>query len=72
MIALLVLFGVLGAAAVSLIVVLARRTYAPTETGEGLLIEQEARQRAHYSRSTFNSQVVHNSTPTMRDSHHRP
>ncbi|AEN14253.1 MULTISPECIES: hypothetical protein [unclassified Streptomyces] len=71
MIALLVLFGVLVAVAVSLVVVLLRRKHAPTETAEGLLIEQEARLRAHHSRVSFNSRVAHNSTPTMGDSHHR-
>ncbi|AWL42527.1 MULTISPECIES: hypothetical protein [Streptomyces] len=71
MVALLVLFSLLGVVAVLLIVVIGRRNHAPTETAEGLLIEQEARVRAHESRGSFNSRTAHNSLPTMGDSHRR-
>ncbi|MGW2859605.1 hypothetical protein [Streptomyces sp. SDr-06] len=70
MVTLYVFVGLLVAAAVFLIVKLLRRGNTPTETADGLLIEQQSRMRAHGDRTSFGTFAVHNAPPTMTD-HYR-
>ncbi|MFF2776021.1 hypothetical protein ACFVU3_14035 [Streptomyces sp. NPDC058052] len=73
--AILMLFGSLGGLVVLLVILLLRRTRNPTESAEGLRIEQEARRQAQMDRVSYNARAVHNSMPTAGDSyqkrHHR-
>ncbi|MEF9886631.1 hypothetical protein [Streptomyces sp. P9-A4] len=71
MVALLVLFGIFGAVGAFMIVLLMRRNGAPTETAEGLLVEQQARLQAQQDRVSFAATAVHNSTPTASDTYSR-
>jgi hypothetical protein len=71
MIALLILFGVLGGVGVLLTVTLLRRGRSRADTVEGLLQEQEALRQAKTDRVSFSAFAVHNSVPTTSDSYHR-
>ncbi|MEU0600447.1 hypothetical protein ABZ484_19710 [Streptomyces sp. NPDC006393] len=67
MVALGVLFGLLGSAALLLVVTLLRRRSGATENADGLLIEQASRIQARTDRTSYTSIAMHNSTPTMSD-----
>ncbi|MFF0159866.1 hypothetical protein ACFYRY_20375 [Streptomyces sp. NPDC005263] len=71
MIELGILFGLLLAAALTLIFVLLRRENRSTENADGLLIEQARRVQAHKDRATYNAGAVDGILPTARD-HYRP
>ncbi|WP_017240771.1 hypothetical protein [Streptomyces sp. SS] len=71
MVALLILFGVLGGAGALMTVTLMRRGTRRTETAEGLLVEQEALRRAAHDRVSFGAAAVHNSVPTASDTYSR-
>ncbi|MEU5088792.1 hypothetical protein [Streptomyces sp. NPDC021356] len=72
MVSLAVMFGLFGAVAAWLIVVLLRRRNGATQNAEGLLIEQAGRIRAQRDRSSYNALSMHNTTPTMSDQYRRP
>ncbi len=67
MVALGVLFGLLGAAVLFLIYTLLRRRSGATENADGLLIEQASRIQARRDRTSYTSLAIHNTTPTMTD-----
>ncbi|MEV6326652.1 hypothetical protein [Streptomyces sp. NPDC051909] len=69
--AFVVFFGVLGGLCLLLIVTLLRRNGRPTETAEGLRVEEQARIQAAQNRVSFNARSVHNAPPTAGDAHHR-
>ncbi|WP_405859753.1 hypothetical protein OG361_34145 [Streptomyces sp. NBC_00090] len=71
MVALLILFGVLGGVGALLTVTLMRRGGSRTETAEGLLQEREALSRARHDRVSFGAAAVHNSVPTASDTYSR-
>ncbi|MFE7549650.1 hypothetical protein [Streptomyces gardneri] len=71
MIAVLILFGVLGGVGALLTVTLLRRGSSRTETAEGILQEQEALRQAHHDRVSFGAGAVHNSVPTASDTYSR-
>ncbi|MFE2557078.1 hypothetical protein ACFXGT_13820 [Streptomyces sp. NPDC059352] len=71
MVALLILFGVLGGVGALLTVTLMRRGGSRTDTAEGLLQEQEALRQAHHDRVSFGAAAVHNSVPTASDTYSR-
>ncbi|MET9887642.1 hypothetical protein ABZZ20_31820 [Streptomyces sp. NPDC006430] len=61
MIELGVFFGVMGLAALWMVRILLQRGNRRTETAEGLRIEQARREQAVSDRSSYNSDVLHNS-----------
>ncbi|KUL63875.1 MULTISPECIES: hypothetical protein [unclassified Streptomyces] len=67
----LTVFGVLGAAALFLIVVLLRRGGSRTENADGLRIERRRREQASIDRATYHSSAVHKEPPTRRQRHRR-
>ncbi|APE25346.1 MULTISPECIES: hypothetical protein [Streptomyces] len=69
--ALLVLLAVLVGVGALLVVTLLRRGRGGTDTAEGLLLEQRARDQAHHDRVSFSSSAVHNSVPTASDAYNR-
>ncbi|MFF1506867.1 hypothetical protein [Streptomyces sp. NPDC058326] len=71
MVALLILFGVLGGAGTLMGVTLMRRGRRRTETAEGLLLEQEALRQARNDRVSFSTIAVHNNPLTASDAYTR-
>ncbi|GAA3933107.1 hypothetical protein GCM10022244_47080 [Streptomyces gulbargensis] len=72
--ALLVMFGGFWGLVVLLTVVLTRRRrrYSRTESAEGLLIEQRAREQAAQDRVTYHPLAVHDAPISYKDIHNRP
>lgn len=71
MVALLILFGVLGGVGALLTVTLMRRGGSRADTAEGLLVEQQALRQARHDRVSFGAAAVHNSVPTASDTYSR-
>ncbi|MFD3531222.1 hypothetical protein [Streptomyces sp. NPDC058664] len=71
MVALLVLFGVLGGAGALMAVTLVRRGRSRTDTAEGLLLEQQALLQARNDRVSFSTIAVHNNPLTASDAYPR-
>ncbi|MFB7591663.1 hypothetical protein [Streptomyces sp. NPDC056169] len=71
MVAVIILFGVLGGIGALLTVTLIRRGSSRTETAEGLLQEQLALRQAQHDRVSFGAAAVHNSVPTASDTYSR-
>ncbi|MFK4149945.1 hypothetical protein [Streptomyces sp. NPDC004065] len=67
MVALGVLFGLLGAVAALLVLTLLRRRNGATENADGILTEQAVRAQARQDRISYTSLAMHNTTPTMSD-----
>ncbi|MEU6405631.1 hypothetical protein [Streptomyces sp. NPDC046985] len=70
MVTIVVFFGLLVGAVVTLLWVLLRRGSGPTENADGLLIEEARRRAADRDRRSFNAFAQHNIAPTMGDSYH--
>ncbi|WP_406064561.1 hypothetical protein OG462_36675 [Streptomyces sp. NBC_01077] len=72
MIAVMILFGILGGAGALMVVTLVRRGRGRrTDTVEGLLLEQEALRQARHDRVSYGAAAVHNSVPTASDTYSR-
>ncbi|MGW5865231.1 hypothetical protein ACWFRJ_23990 [Streptomyces sp. NPDC055239] len=56
----LTVLGLMGLAALLLIVVLLRRRHTPTENADGLLLEQSRRERARADRASYSSFAARN------------
>ncbi|MEU3841498.1 hypothetical protein AB0E88_15885 [Streptomyces sp. NPDC028635] len=67
MIAIGVLFGLLGGVVGTLIVVLLRRRNSGTHNADGLRIEQTRRLQARDDRVSFNALTLHGQAPNMTD-----
>ncbi|MGW6390468.1 hypothetical protein ACWFR1_08160 [Streptomyces sp. NPDC055103] len=71
MVAVLILFGVLGGIGVLLTFTLMRRGGSRTETVEGLLMEEQALRQARKDRVSFGTDAVMNSQLTASDTYTR-